>query len=42
MEAGVVAERDPALMELIQNTSHSPIAADYRATVFVAAQKLEF
>ena len=45
VEAGtviLVAERDPAPMELIQNPSHSPIAADYKATVFVAAQKVEF
>ena len=43
-EAGtviIVPERDPAPMELIQNPSHSPIAADYKATVFVAAQKVE-
>ena len=45
VEAGtviLVAERDPAPMELIQNPSHSPIAADYKATVFIAAQKVEF
>ena len=40
-EAGtaiLVAERDPAPMELIQN----PVEADYKAILFVAAQKVEF
>ena len=41
VEAGtaiLVAERDPAPMELIQN----PTTSDYKAVVFVAAQKVEF
>ena len=40
-EAGtaiLVAERDPAPMEQIQN----PVVSDYKAVVFVAAQKVEF
>ena len=40
-EAGatvIVAERDPASMEQIQN----PIASDSKAFVFMAAQKVEF
>ena len=40
-EAGtaiLVAERDPAPMELIQN----PVASDYKGFLFVAAQKVEF
>ena len=40
-EAGtaiLVAERDPAPMELIQNS----VEADYKAILFVAAQKVEF
>ena len=40
-EAGVeilVAERDPAPMEQIQN----PVISDYKAVLFVATQKVEF
>ena len=40
-EAGavvIVAERDPAPMEQIQN----PVVSDYKAVLFVAAQKVEF
>ena len=41
VEAGtaiLVAERDPAPMDQIQN----PIVSDYKAVIFVAAQKVEF
>ena len=41
VEAGtaiLVAECDPAPMELIQN----PVASDFKAFLFVAAQKVEF
>ena len=41
VEAGtaiLVAERDPAPIEQIQN----PTTSDYKAVVFVAAQKVEF
>ena len=41
VEAGtaiLVAERDPATMEQIQN----PVVSDYKAVLFVAAQKVEF